>query len=319
MSIRTSKTQCFVKIQFLLPACLGAALAYGAFSLFDDTAQQREHISALENRILDLELLLSQTEEELVDARFFSAGTFAADVQQPSNETKNRPVATGAKTPTGSATNASAMAETPSDSQHILRDLGTRSDRDPRSFSEKANALLATNTTKDSIAIVSKSVFDLADNRELLPDYELESLYQQHHHPELRRVLAQVLSARGDNRLLEQQIANSQTRLRSDNPAERQQALVELAKTRYASAATAIAPLLQDADTGVKLDALLALRATGNQSHVRAVAALVNDPDPAVSWLANDVINSLQNLSDRARTQLASADIIAELPVITAP
>ncbi|HSC67299.1 MAG TPA: HEAT repeat domain-containing protein, partial [Cellvibrio sp.] len=133
-----------------------------------------------------------------------------------------------------------------------------------------------------------------------------------------KRVLAQVMSTRGDNRLLEKQIQDSQARLRSEKPEERQQALVELAKTRYASAATVIAPLLQDGNNSVKLDALLALRATGNQSHTRLVEALVNDPDPSVSWLAKDVIANLQNLSEKARTQIASTDIVAELPAMDA-
>jgi HEAT repeat protein len=77
--------------------------------------------------------------------------------------------------------------------------------------------------------------------------------------------------------------------------------------------------LLDDADNSVKLDALLALRTTGNQSHLRQVEALVSHPDPAVSWLAKDVVNTLQNLSEKARTQLGSADILAELPAVTAP
>ncbi len=205
------------------------------------------------------------------------------------------------------------------DSKQLLKDLATRSDRDPRSFSEKANGLLADNSSKESVVIISNGIVDMAGNREILPDYELELLYQNQSDPDIKRVAAQVLSTRGDNRLIEKQITDAQTSLSSDDPAARQKALVELAKTRHASAANAIAPLLQDEDNSVKLDALLALRATGNQSHTRLVEALVNDPDPAVSWLANDVINNLQNLSERARTQLASADIIAELPVIAAP
>lgn len=309
------------KKHFLLPACIGAALAYGALTLTADDATQREQISSLENRILDLELLLAQKEEELTDARFFSAGAFDATdtrAQAQPGATKNLSTAATNTQPERAEGELAISAATP-DSQQLVKDLSTLSDRDPRSFSEKANDLLAGNSSKESIAIVSKSVFEMAENREILPDYELESLYQNQSNPDLKRVIAQVMSARGDNSLLEKQIAKTQASLRSDNPAERQQALVELGKTRYASAANAIAPLLQDADTGVKLDALLALRATGNQSHVRQVEALVNHPDPAVSWLAKDVINSLQNLSERARTQLASADIVAELPVIAAP
>lgn len=317
MSISTDFTR-----HFLIPACVGAAITYGALTLTDDDSLKLEQINSLENRILDLELSLAQKEQALADAQFFSTGAFGA----PETIAQSQPSVSKATSNTTAADalpeqvdSESASVNAMPDSQQLLKDLGTLSDRDPRSFSEKANDLLASHSGKESIAIVSKSVFDMAENREILPDYELESLYQNQSDPDLKRVVAQVMSARGDNSLLEKQIAKTQTSLRSENPAERQQALVELGKTRYASAANAIVPMLQDSDTAVKLDALLALRATGNQSHVRQVENLVNHPDPAVSWLAKDVISSLQNLSERARTQLASTDIVAELPVIEAP
>lgn len=308
------------KKHLLLPALIGATITYGALTLIDDDSLQREQVSALEDRILDLELLLAQKEDELADARFFSTGVFgAADPSaQSGSGVINQAHSAANAQPEPVHSELASNAASP-DSQQLLKDLVTQSDRDPRSFSEKANDLLARNASKESIAIVSKSVFDLAENPEVLPDYELQSLYQNQSNPDLQRVIAQVMSTRGDNSLLEKQIAKTQTSLSSENPAVRQQALVELGKTRYASAANAIAPLLQDGDTNVKLDALLALRATGNQSHVRLVEALVNHPDPAVSWLAKDVVNSLQNLSERARTQLANTDIVAELPVIAAP
>lgn len=304
---------------FLLPALIGAGLTYGVFTLTDDDALKREQITSLENRIVDLELLLVQKEDELQGARFFAAGALGSFGQANADTDPAKPSTNTQKTRPETVGSELAPSETTPDSQQLLKDLGTLSDRDPRSFSEKASELLAGKASKDGIAIVSKSVFDLAENREVLPDYELESLYQSQSNPDLKRVIAQVMSTRGDNRLLEKQISRTQTNLNSNNPAVRQQALIELGKTRYASAANAIAPLLQDENTGVKLDALLALKATGNQNHVRQVEALANHPDPAVSWLAKDVVNSLQNLSDRARTQLASSDIVAELPVISAP
>ena len=306
---------------FLLPACIGAAITYGVLTFTADDTLHREQISSLENRILDLEFSLARKDEELADARFFSAGSFGTNdalAQPQSDMTKTpSPVVNNAQ-PAPADSEVSVATDKP-DTQQLLRDLGTKSDRDPRSFSEKANDLLTGNASPESVAIVSKSVFDMAENREILPDYELESMYQNQSNPDLKRVIAQVMSTRGDNSLLEKQIAKTQTSLRSENPAERQQALVELGKTRYASAANAIVPMLQDSNTAVKLDALLALRATGNQNHVRQVEALINHPDEAVSWLAKDVVNSLQNLSDKARTQLGSADIVAELPVTASP
>lgn len=314
-------TSLFSTRHLLLSAAIGAALAYTALLLSVDDSAQREQVAALENRILDLELLLSQKEDELEDARFFSAGAFAASGQvgDASRSSTNLPAVMKKNQPDASSGSDQATNTTAPDSQQILRDLVTLSDRDQRSFNEKVNDLLAADASKENIAIASKSVFDLADNSEILPDYALESLYQNQTNPDLKRVIAQVMSSRGDNSLLEKQIAKTQASLENTNPAVRQQALIELAKTHYASAANAIVPLLQDDNTEVKLDALLALRATGNQSHIRMVEALVNHPDPAVSWLAKDVINNLQNLSEKARTQLASADIVAELPVIATP
>ncbi|WP_323813534.1 HEAT repeat domain-containing protein [Cellvibrio sp. NN19] len=302
--------------QWLLPASFGAALVFGVQVFVDDSEHSQQQISLLENRILDLELQLQQSQADLEDARFFAAGDFASLAQgQPAKPTSSARASQDQNLPAAVDKNQASVPAAP-DSDSLLRDLSTQSERDPRALSEKIADLLAQDSSRTNIAIASKSLVDLADNRALLPDYELEALYQQQRNPELQRVAAQVMAARGDNRLLEQQIANSETRLHSDQPEQRQQALIALAKTRYASAANLITPLLQDQDTGVKLDALLALRATGNQRHLHAVNALVNDPDPAVSWLARDVSSSLQNLSDSARTQLATADIVAELPVI---
>jgi HEAT repeat protein len=81
----------------------------------------------------------------------------------------------------------------------------------------------------------------------------------------------------------------------------------------------AIAPFLQDRDTNVRLEALFALRDTGNQRHINLVESLINDPDPSVSSLANDVASNLRNLSSSARTSYSRADIEAELPPMANP
>ena len=200
--------------------------------------------------------------------------------------------------------------------EQIRKDLSTRFIGDPRTFGEKLRDFVAENASQQNIAIACKVVADLAENPDTLTNQELDGLYHNQTNPEFKRVIAQVLSLRGDNSLMEKQVSEAQAALKSDNSAERRKVLVDLAKTHYASAATAIAPSLQDDDASVKLDALLALRATGNQSHISAIEQLVNDPDPAVSWLANDVIGNLQNLSDKARTKLTMSDIVAELPLL---
>ena len=116
---------------------------------------------------------------------------------------------------------------------------------------------------------------------------------------------------------MEKLVNEAQPALKSSNPIERSKMRIKLAKTHYAGAADAIAPLIQDSDATVTLAALLALRATGNESHIRHIENLINHPDQSVSWLAKDAVEHLQNLSSKARTKITSADIATELPVIS--
>ncbi len=297
----------------IFAAAAGAVVSWGALSLTADDSIQREQVVKLENRIQDLESLLAQKEKSLDKTRAWSWDSVAqrpASDHNPSAKAKAEDLTNQAVAP------ELEVAETALDIQQTLKNLSTTSDRDPRSFSEKVTDLLATNPSRENIAIASQGIVDMAESTENMPDQALESLYQNQTNPEVKRVAAQVMSMRGNNGLMEKQISEARAGLRSDNPVDRQKVLVELAKTRYAGAANIIAPLLQDSDNSVKLDALLALRATGNQSHVYLVESLVNHPDPAVSWLAQDVVNNLQNLSDKARTRLAGADIVAELPIM---
>jgi|GEM_PF-708974 len=205
------------------------------------------------------------------------------------------------------------------DADQLLKDLLTLAWNDRRDFPEKLDDFLAEHPGRDGIAIASKGVFDLGDNRDVLPDDALESLYLEQQDPDLKRVLAQVASMRGDNSLIELHVVQAAAGLGSNAPAERQQALVELSRTRHVAAADLAAPLLRDSDTGVVLDALLALRATGNQRHVRLIERLLDHPDESVSWLAMDVVTDLQRLSDQARTRIADNELAAELPPLPLP
>ncbi len=294
----------------LLPAVASALLTYSLLSINSNESDQRQQIFMLENEVLELEQLLTQQDQLLYTPHAIDS---LPTEQQVAESTINFAPITPQSTDTPEQQDSGT---TPSDRNQLLKILSTQSDRDPRNFSDKANDLLSANPGQESIAIISKGMLDLADNHNLLPDYTLELIYQNHTYSDLKRVAAQVLSIRGDNRLLDKQVVAVQSRLDSASPDVRQQALVELAKTRYAGAANAIAPLLQDNNIGVKLDALLALRATGNQGHIHWVTPLRNDPDPAIKWLANDVVNYLQNLSESARIKLSSNDIASEIPLM---
>lgn len=197
-----------------------------------------------------------------------------------------------------------------------IKDLSTRFIGDVRTLSEKLRDFTAENPDPQHLAIASKVIADLAENRDALGDQELLWLYPTQTSADVKRVIAQVLSARGDNQLLDNYITQLQPGLTNPAVAERRKVLGELAKTRYLGAAKLILPSLQDEDTSVVLDALLALRNTGNEGQVQALEKLLAHPDESVRWLAGDAANNLQMLSKKARTRLNSADIVAELPPI---
>jgi len=298
---------------------IGAAIFDAAGYLVKNNSDEK--ISTLEHKIRNLESLLVKKEDDLKNMRLLamrqngkndlassSAVTEICNQVQNSKNNQNQ-----------FGDTAQASVYEVQSSLQVLKNLGTNSANDPRSFSEKANDLLSGDSSKEKVAIVSKGIFDMANDRENLPDYTLQTMYNNQTDPDLKRVIAQVLSNRGNNALIDNQITEAQTRLRSENPSERQHALTNLAKTHSSSAANAIAPLLDDANIDVKLDALLALRATGNQTHVSLVEKLLNDPDPSVSSLATQVVADLKNLSDSARTMLSIADIAAELPMMENP
>ena len=222
-----------------------------------------------------------------------------------------------AQLPASASTTAPTGA--PVDIEQLRKDLSTRFIGDLRTLGEKLADFVAENAIAQAIPLACKVIVDLAENPDALSNQELEELYLNQTDPELKRVVAQVLSLRGDNRALETYVSDLQPGLLSDDPSARRAALHALAKTHFASAANGLTPLLQDQDTSVKLEALLALRATGNESHIQALEPLLGDPDPSVSWLAHDALGQLQYLSKKARTRLVLADISAELPPLTLP
>lgn len=209
------------------------------------------------------------------------------------------------------ATEAAALAV---DIEQLRKDLSTRFIGDPRTLGEKLRDFVGENSIPQTIPLACKVVVDLAENSAALSDEELIELYRNQKDDDLLRVIAQVLSLRGDNQLLDDFVNKTAQLLAGDNPLAQRDALQTLAKTHYAGAANALLPALQISDTSVLLDALLALRATGNESHLEVLEPLLNHTDESVSWLAQDALKQLQNLSTKARTQVALADISNELP-----
>lgn len=296
-----------------LAVLIGAALGYVIQYSNSDDSEQRQKILSLENQIKNTELALAKKQEELINARLI-----ALRQNSKSDLAKANTVTEICKQVKESSTKQDAEQITedvvPS-SLPSLKDLETHSVNDQRSFVEKIDELLSGNPTKEKIAIATKGVFDLAGDRENLSDEALQTLYSNQTDSDLKRVLAQVMSLRGNNSLIENHIAETQSHLKSEQPADRQAALQDLAKTHNVTAVNAIAPFLMDQDINVRLDALLALGATGNENHIKLVEKLTKDPDPAVSMLANEVMSNLKNLSSSARTSISSSDIAVELPI----
>ena len=212
----------------------------------------------------------------------------------------------------GAPTNAAS-------SYQILKALEDDSATDPRSHAEKLHELLANNPTEEEAAIACRFIFNEAADRQDLPDYALQAIYASQSNPDLKRVIAQVLSQRGNDVLLNAQIAEAQATLKSANAKDRLDALNQLGKIHSVRAVDAIAPFLQDSDSTVRVAALFALRDSGNLRHVNLVEPMTSDPDPSVSTLAANVVSTLRNLSSSARTSYSRADIEAELPPIANP
>lgn len=297
------------KVTLILVALAGLVIGYFINSvLTSSSTEEHDKIASMENTIKTLEVSLAQKEQELKNANRLEA--------QPAQELSKPTVANGTITQSKQSpiySDQPVANATPS-SVDILKSLETVSANDPRPYTDKLKELLSSDVSKDKIAIASRSIFDMARDRQSLPDYALQSIYNSHSDPNLKRVIAQVLSQRGNNSLLENQISEAQVQLKSQDPKDRQEALNQLAKIHSTKAVEAITPYLLDPDTNVKLEALQALRNTGNQKNISMVEMLVNDPDPSVSSLASDVLANLRNLSSSARNTPSRSDIESELP-----
>lgn len=218
-----------------------------------------------------------------------------------------------------SAGSAGREPGAPESSYQLLAALDADAGADPRSYAERLQALLTDHPGDEAAAIACRFIFDKATDARGLPDYALQALYANQTSPDLRRVIAQVLSQRGNDVLLENQVAAWQVALGSTQPKDRLEALNQLGKIHSVQAVDAIAPALHDSDSTVRVAALFALRDSGNQRHLNLVEPLLNDPDPSVRTLAGNVASALKNLSATARTSYSRADIEAELPPIANP
>jgi HEAT repeat protein len=268
---------------------------------FMDRQAQQQRMRAMQTTIETLQASLKEREDELKKAPSHSRVNGNAQPHQAGSRGE------------------SGTPGTTAGSYQVLKELEDDSPTDPRSNAEKLQQLLADNPTAEAAAIASRFIFNKAADRQALPDEALQAIYASQTDPDLKRVIAQVMSQRGDDGLLRARIAEVRATLKSANPNDRLDALGQLGKIHSVHAVDTIAPFLQDSDSTVRLAALFALRDSGNQRHLGLVEPMTNDPDPSVSTLAGNVLDALKNLSPRARTGFSRSDIEAELPPIANP
>ena len=299
------------KKNLVLVALVGVALVCTITFLIIHQMNQTRRIQSLEGTIRTLQSSVEEKERELKNIRPRS--------RDQGNEISNARGKGKSANGIGEKAGGQVVSGRTTGSLQILKDLDEVSDADSRTYAEKLQELLSEGSTEEEAAIASRFIFEKARDQQGLPDYSLQAIYATQTNPDLKRVIAQVMSQRGNDALLNNHISEVQARLKSAQPGDRLEALSQLGKTHSTHAVDAIAPSLQDPDPTVRLAALLALRDTGNQRHVDLVETMINDPDPSISSLAGDVLSRLKTLSSSARTSFSRSDIEAELPPIANP
>jgi hypothetical protein len=283
----------------LILAVLTAVAFFGVLVgyFMDRQRIQDQKVRAMERTIENLQASLKQKENPLKTAQ----------PQSPAGGSEER------------RRSEQAAPDDVAGSYQILNELDADSATDPRTYEQKLQALLADDPTQEEAAIACRFIFNKAADTRGLPDYALQAIYASQTNPDLKRVIAQVMSQRGNDALLDEQVAESQAALKSAQPRQRLDALSRLGKIHSVHAIDAIAPSLQDSDSTVRVAALFAIRDNGNQRHINLVEPMTHDPDPSVSTLAGNVVSALRNLSASARTSYSRADIETELPPIANP
>src|SRR4051812_44826848 len=163
----------------LFAGIVGAVIFLGAGYMLAGDSDKDQTILSLEDKIKNLETSLAQKDENLKNLRMLALRQQGKGDLVAANNTVTeicRQAAEANKEQFQPNDNSQFVSEV-IDSNQVLKDLGTLSVNDPRSFVEKASDLLSADPSKEKVAIVSKSILDLASNRETLPDYMLQTMY----------------------------------------------------------------------------------------------------------------------------------------------
>ena len=129
---------------------------------------------------------------------------------------------------------------------------------------------------------------------ELVAMYDSES-------EDVRLAAARALEKQGDASLMQRELASYTAALGSSDVRERLGAIEDIGNTRSASAAPLLLPYLGDGDSETRIRALEALGRAGDDSYIKSVEALLDDPVAAVRDRAVRTIESLRTpISERS-------------------
>jgi hypothetical protein len=181
------------KIKLLLVAFIG--FVFGAVLVHRLSSRDEPSVASLQRTIssLQIQILAKDNELRALHQRASMTPTLAPAVfnNAPTSSVGNPPE----EMPDSSeqVSDESVDAPVAVDGVATLKDLETESDSDPRLFADKLKDFLADNADPQKAAIASRGIFDMANDRNNLPDYALQSMYNKQSVPNLSRVFAQVI------------------------------------------------------------------------------------------------------------------------------
>ncbi|MDO6684130.1 MULTISPECIES: HEAT repeat domain-containing protein [unclassified Agarivorans] len=275
-------------------------------ALEDDLERLREKLHLAEVQLQQVDYSPQQAELLLTHCEP-TTGNITVQANLPSNAQQN--AAQTDKAAIGIETNAISN-QAASDTVAALRQLASDS---PFDVEEQINTLLLSKQAND-LAALSRLIYEWRQEPQSLPDYLVTTIYDNGHNDNLRRISAQVLAQRGDYSLLEDYVAEQSEAINSNQDHQRSQALYALSQTNNYLAVPLIQPLLNDPSASIRVDALMALRATGNGTHAAIAQELVGDSNQQISALAKEVVNLLNQLPDDARQRVSQDDIKQNTP-----
>lgn len=174
--------------------------------------------------------------------------------------------------------------------------------------------IVAAKTDAEAAELVAHGLVGFAQSSEYLSDGDLKNSFALNNNT-AQKISALILEERGDGSLVKQYMETKAAELKDKNPIARSQALKEIASVGFSSAIPYVIKSLNDADVGVKLDALELLSQYATNSNIADIQPLVNHSNKEVSRYAQEIINSLWNKNAGEVISLAERLVQPGFPV----